>query len=356
MPDALAARNLPDGAGSMKPFWVHSGLALLDVDEHGGLVVTDEFLAAYLQRPELAPVEESCPAERALHAELLAAPRAAVADERLAAIADADVRDNWRLFLRFRDRLLDAPNLQAAYMKLFADARQAGRIDVPPLFVDQLAQIIVHHLLVGCDDGLTLRVAELWFREQRVSIDENRVVLADLEAVDARREDAGFGELGRLLVQAQLQPRGVDLEVIDRDNADAYFGRDELHDFAVEITHGRAASVALCRLLERWIGHMLGVAVKLRTLPGIEDPRWRWHVGLDSQATQLLDTLWREGGLEPAQHRRLLLLMRLDFEHLRDQDPEIAGRPVYLALAMDEHGVLQMKPQNLLFNLPLVRH
>ncbi len=340
----------------MKPFWVHSGLALLDVDEHGGLIVTDEFLAAYLRRPELAPVPESCEAERALHAGLLAAPRSAVPDAQLAELADPDAGDNWRMFLRFRDRLLGAPNLQAAYVAIFADAQRAGRIDVPPLFVDQLAQIIVHHLLADCEDGLMLRVAELWFREQRVSIADNRVLLADLETVEARREDQGLGDLGRLLAQAQIAARGVDLEVIDRENAEAYFGRDERHDFAVELTHGRTASAMLCDLLRRWVGHLLGVAVKVRTLAQIEDARWRWHVGLDAEASKLLDALWRDGGLTPDEHRRLLLLMRLDFERLEDQDPQVAGKPVYLALAMDEDGVLRMKPQNLLFNLPLRGH
>jgi len=32
---------------------------------------------------------------------------------------------------------------------------------------------------------------------------------------------------------------------------------------------------------------------------------------------------------------------------------DIAGRPVYLALSMDEDHVVRMKPQNLLVNLPL---
>ena len=30
-----------------------------------------------------------------------------------------------------------------------------------------------------------------------------------------------------------------------------------------------------------------------------------------------------------------------------------AARPVWMALAMDEDGLVQMKPQNLLLNLPL---
>jgi len=32
----------------------------------------------------------------------------------------------------------------------------------------------------------------------------------------------------------------------------------------------------------------------------------------------------------------------------------VAGRPIYLALGMDEAGVVKLKPQNLLTNLPLV--
>ena len=33
----------------------------------------------------------------------------------------------------------------------------------------------------------------------------------------------------------------------------------------------------------------------------------------------------------------------------------IAGRPVYLAMAMDQEQRLRLKPQNLLLNLPLAR-
>ena len=35
--------------------------------------------------------------------------------------------------------------------------------------------------------------------------------------------------------------------------------------------------------------------------------------------------------------------------------PAIAGRPVYLAMAMDAEHRLKLKPQNLLLNLPLAR-
>ncbi|MEK9775842.1 MAG: DUF6352 family protein [Quisquiliibacterium sp.] len=332
----------------MKPFWIHSGLALLDVDEHGGLQVTDECLRAYLHRPELALVEESCPAERALHVALLADPRAVVSEAQIDSMLDADVRENWRIFLRLRGRLLGAPNLQAAYVQLFADAQHSGRIDLPPLFADQFAQIIMHHMLAGCEDGLTLRVAELWFREQRVSIDEARVVLADHDTVEGRVTDQGLGSIGRLLAQGNIRARGVDLEMIDQTNAQQYFGRDELHDFAFEITYGRKSSQVFAELLSRWVGHLIGVAVRVTPLSAIDDARWRWHVGLDAQASSLLDKLYLGEG-------RILLLLRLDFDKLSEQSNEVAGKPVYLALAMDEEGVLRMKPQNLLFNLPVAQ-
>ena len=44
----------------MKDFWLSCGHHLLDRDEAGALVVTDEFLKAYLARPELSPPSEAC--------------------------------------------------------------------------------------------------------------------------------------------------------------------------------------------------------------------------------------------------------------------------------------------------------
>ncbi|MFQ5786127.1 MAG: hypothetical protein ACE5H8_15075, partial [Alphaproteobacteria bacterium] len=49
---------------------------------------------------------------------------------------------------------------------------------------------------------------------------------------------------------------------------------------------------------------------------------------------------------------RLLALFRLEFADCSLMRPEIAGRPVYLALAMRPDGTLRLKPQNLLANLP----
>ena len=58
-----------------RDFWLSCGHHLLDRDADGRLIVTDEFLKAYLARPEIAPPPEACAAERALHEMLLADPR-----------------------------------------------------------------------------------------------------------------------------------------------------------------------------------------------------------------------------------------------------------------------------------------
>ena len=92
----------------MKDFWLSCGHHLLDRGEGGGLVVTDEFLKAYLARPELAPPPEACAAERALHHALLENPRRAVAGREIATIADPDARENFELLIAFRDQPLNA--------------------------------------------------------------------------------------------------------------------------------------------------------------------------------------------------------------------------------------------------------
>src|SRR5476651_2090656 len=89
-----------------KDFWLSCGHHLLDREEGGGLLVTDEFLKVYLARPELTPPPEACAAERALHAKLFADPRAPVSAAAIASIADADARENWQLMVAFRDHLL----------------------------------------------------------------------------------------------------------------------------------------------------------------------------------------------------------------------------------------------------------
>jgi hypothetical protein len=53
--------------------------------------------------------------------------------------------------------------------------------------------------------------------------------------------------------------------------------------------------------------------------------------------------------------KRIIGLYRVDFRNPSDMRAELAGRPVFLGLAVTPDYRLRMKPQNLLLNLPLAR-
>jgi hypothetical protein len=331
-----------------RDFWRNSGFHLLERDASGRLRVTDDFLRAYLLRPEVRPVDESGPGEVALHERLLADPRRAVDAADLAAIEDEDARFNYRVLLEFRSRLLEADSVEACYLGLFA-----GEIRTPPLFIDQLAQICLRNVLDGVDDPLEARAGEIFFREQKATVEKGEILLADLERVEMHASGGAYGSLGRLIVEAQTPMKSATLEVLDEANGERYWERDQRHDFVISLNHARPAVAALARVIERWIAHFFGVAVKVAPLRQIEDPRWAWHIGLDAQSTAVLNDLWRGEAVETGRLRRLLALFRLDFAERAAMRSDLAGRPVYLALGMDEANVVRMKPQNLLVNLPL---
>ncbi len=116
---------------------------------------------------------------------------------------------------------------------------------------------------------------------------------------------------------------------------------------------GRAANKAFCRVMEKWVRHFFGVSVGIRPMRAVEDHGWAWHIGLDAESTAMLNCLWRGEEVEPGTLRRMLALFRLDFEDAAVMRADVAGKPVYMALSMNENAVVRMKPQNLLLNLPL---
>jgi hypothetical protein len=346
---AQGAGNHEGGRPPQIDFWRNSGFHLLERGAGGRLSVTDDFLRAYLLRPEIRPVDESGPKERALHDALLDDPRRDVDEPALEGVEDPDARDNYRVLLGFLDRLKRAQSLESCYLEIFS----GGGVNVPPLFVDQLAQIIVRSVLDGCEDALEPRAAELFFREQKASTDDGAVMLADLETVEMHASGSGLGSLGRLIVESQAPLATVNLDVLDTENAQIYWMRDQRHDLVISMNFGRAANKAFCRVMEKWILHFFGVAVRVQALRSIEDRGWAWHIGLDAESTAILNGLWRGEEIESGTFRRVLALFRLDFEDPAAMRADVAGKPVYMALSMDEEGVVRMKPQNLLVNLPL---
>jgi hypothetical protein len=274
-------------------------------------------------------------------------PRRTLTERDFSKVEDEDARDNYRILMRFRDRLLSAGTVEGAYMSLFK-----GTIDVPPMFIDQLAHVILRNLFEGADDPLRLRAAEVFFREQKATIKDGHVLLADLETVEMHAAGSRYGSIGRLIVEAQGELGTVDLDVLDRGNADIYWARESKHDTVISLTYGRPALEAFSRVVEQWIAHFFSVQVKVRPVRKIDEPRWAWHVGLDAESTAILNELWAGSEVEQGRMRNILALFALSFEDAAAMRQDIAGRTVYLALSAEE-GIVRMKPQNLLLNLPL---
>ena len=334
----------------MPDFWRSSGFHLLQRDAGGRLRVTDDFLRAYYLRPEIHPVEESCEAELRLHGALMNEPRREVAPQEVDQIADQDARENYRILLRFRRRLLEAGTIEGCYMGLFK-----GDVDVPPLFVEQLAHVIVRNMLDACDDPLQLRAGELLFRDQKATLRDGHVLLADLEMIEMHAAGSRYGGIGRLIVEAQGALGRVDLDVLDRGNAAIYWQRESRFDTVLSLDYGQEGLGALCRVIEAWVAHFFGVRVAVSPIRSIEEKKWAWHIGLDAESTAILNALWNGGDVEQGRMRHVLALLRMDVEGPGDLRPELAGRPLYLALSCDDDEVVRMKPQNLLVNLPLAR-
>ena len=350
--------------------WPGSGRAHLERRADGMLAPTPAWWRHWLERPELALVDESCRAEIALHRALQRDPLRPVGAADLAALADADARDNYRHLLALRDGVQAAGSLQAW---LLAQFRQG--VTVPPLFVDLVLQALAPGLLDDVPDALQARAAELFFRPQRLSFEQGRVLAADEGTVQQTQHDQGLGELGRLMAQAQVRARTAQLPVLQAQASDAerywaeatqprfrssllldltqQIGTDLGHGVQLKLGNAASGLKPLALLLQRWVDQMLGVAVLIEPVPRIDDPRWRWHVGLDADASALLDDLYTGAGVDDERLARVVGLFRLRFERADAMRADVAGVPVHLALMGDAQGRLRLKPQNLLLNLPL---
>src|SRR6202165_5749656 len=332
----------------MREFWVASGHHLTHRADHGGLGATPELIMAYLARPELMPPGDACEAERNLHASLLADPLRSVSVADIAALADADARENWTFMMNFRDRLTAASSLEALYTAL---ARK-GAGDLPPIFLSQLCHLILRNALEGCDDPYTLRAAELFYPSQRATVHDGTLLLADAEVIEAQQH--ARHDMHSSPLTAMLAPKAFgEMDVMDDENAWTYWSRSDAHAMVMNIGGNPKARAGLCRVIERWVAHLLGVAVKVETVASIEDRDWRWFVGLDSEGTRVGKALWNGTRLDDNAAQRIVALMRLNIDDARLVDERVGARPVYLILAVGTDKVVRLKPQNLVAGLPL---
>jgi len=325
-----------------RDFWLSCGHHLLDRDADGRLVLTDEFLKAYLARPEIAPPPEACAAERELHGALLHDPREAVASSRIGAIADADARENWELMIAWRDHVLEHATLEASYLDIVRRS-----LKFPHVFINQLVHAILRNMLDGCGDAVVLRAAELFFRPQKLALRGATLAAAD-EETSSRSEARPVSPLASILGL----PAGV-IELLEDANAEAYWERSDLFDTALDLTAGRRGLAALGEVITRWISHLLGVEVEIEPVIALRDAPLAWYVGLDAEATRFGDALWNGEDPGEAMQARLVGIYRLNFADPIDLIEKVRGGAIYLLMAMTADGELRLKPQNLVTGLPI---
>ncbi|QWE14910.1 DUF6352 family protein [Polynucleobacter sp. AP-Sving-400A-A2] len=336
----------------MTNFWPHSAYKTLTVGSDKQLQVSDDFLRTYLLRPELNLVPESCNVERILHQRLTENPRAVISDEEIAGMADPDIQVNYQVWLRYRTKLLAATSLENFYMSLF----KGDGVDVPPLFISQLAQIFIRHILGEDCHPLDARMGELFFRTQKITVLEDGVVMGADDEVVTRNAQAGeTGNILDLLKSKSMSMRSIDLDVLHEENAELYWDKCEDYDFAVQLNFGQPPINHFCRVLEKWVQHFLGAQVRITPMQQISDPKWSWHVGLDAAATDILNKLYNKETVDTDELEKVICLFRLDFIDEAAVTQSQAGKPVYMGIAMNDEKQLKLKPQNLLFNLPLAK-
>ena len=327
-----------------RDFWLSCGHHLLDRGQDGGLVVTDEFLKAYLARPEMVPPEDACAAERALHQALLADPRRPVEPGQIAAIADPDARENWELMIDWRDHLTAYATLESAYLAIVRHERKFPRI-----FLDQLVQVILRNILDDCEDAFVLRAAELFFRSQRLTSHEGSLVAVDEEAVPG----SNAKPLSPLVSMLGL-PAAAEVDVLSEDNAGLYWERSDSFDIGLDLTAGRRGLAALGVVVTRWVRHLLAVDVKIEPVTELRDVKLTWYVGLDADATRIGDALWSGDELDQTARGLVVGLYRLSFADDVEIIEQARGAPTYMIAAMSIAKTLRLKPQNLVGGLPLL--
>jgi hypothetical protein len=326
-----------------RDFWLSCGHHLLDRDAGGGLVVTDEFLKAYLARPEIVPPTDACASERDLHRALLTDPRQPVGPARIAAIADVDARENWEVMIGFRDHLVSHRTLEAAYLDIVR-----RNLRFPHVFLNQIVHVILRNMLDGCQDAFVLRAAEMFFRPQKLTVHDASLVAADEETVSG----LGSKPLSPLVSMLGL-PAAAEIDVLSEDNANTYWERSDLFDTALDLSASRHGLSALGEVAQRWIAHLLAIDVNVEPLVELRDVTLTWYVGLDADATRIGDALWNGDELEERTRASVVGLYRLTFVDPADVLEQVRGQPVYLIAAMTADKMLRLKPQNLVTGLPV---
>src|SRR6202048_2781286 len=112
----------------------------------------------------------------------------------------------------------------------------------------------------------------MFFRPQRLGAHEGSLIAADEETV------AGIAPVSPLVAMLGLEA-GATVDVLNDENAHAYWERSDRFDMAIDLTAGRRGLAALGEVIERWIAHLLCVKAVVEALVAGSDVDLAWDGG-----------------------------------------------------------------------------
>jgi hypothetical protein len=245
--------------------------------------------------------------------------------------------------IRRRDHLVEHRTLEAAYLET-----TRRNITLPNAFVGHLTQAILRNALDDCGDAFILRAAEMFFRPQRLAMQEASIVAIDEET------ESLLGRPTRSPLEALLGlPSTTEIDMLSDATAGSYWERSDRFDMALDMAAGQRGAAALGNVVTRWISHLLAIDVAVEPLAELHDTPWSWYVGLNSEGTRIGDSIWHGDDLDDATRAKLVGLFRLTFLDPADMIEKVRGEPIYLLAAVTADDMLRLKPQNLVTGLPI---
>ena len=184
------------------------------------------------------------------------------------------------------------------------------------------------------------------FREQSVTLDDGKIMIADRATVQFQAQQNSA-------VKQSSSGDMIQIDVLTEDTSNEYWSRSDQFDTAIDIAHTQPGLEGLCRVLEGWISHFYQFSTQIRSMAKIDDDKWKWHIGLDMSSNSILNDLYNGVEVSEEKLRQILALFSLNSDNPKNFNKDIKNHPIYLGLSMNEYGVINCKPQNLLVNLPL---
>jgi len=239
--------------------------------------------------------------------------------------------------LAFRERLLDADTLERV-LQLFK-----GTVDTPPLFIEQIAHVILRNILDGCDDPLKLARRSCLSRAARRPIQGAMRCSPIARRCRGTPRAAATARFGRLIVEAQGTLGKVDLERAGQANAQLYWEANRAMNTVISLAYGRAGSTPW-QPCDRAVGAAFLASPCASSDSRIDDRTGPWP-SASTPIDAILNDLWSGAEVEHGRMQRILALVALEFEDARAYAPILPAARCTRALG-ERRRRLRMKPQN----------